>query len=185
VTLRRGVAEASGTPVPAGYRGAPPRGVDVKPPSGRGPDPGSGGPRVPEGSRRGPQEPSGLPPGAGEALPGSREPRTGSQTAARGVDVKPPPGSPEKGLKTPKKPKIPQNGVLWPFFAIFRVFYGEGRSPKPGFEGKRGLRTPKRGFWGSRNSAPAGVLHQPLAAGPRGSRRELTPRGPPGRGSPS
>jgi len=107
---------------PGGNRGAPPRGVDVKPLLRRCPGPRSGtpGPRDPGSGDPGQGPPRGL----GGHPSGSREPRPG-------------------GLRdlVPRIPRDPGN---------------RARDPK---------RAPP---------APGGgvVLHQPLAAGPRGSRRE-------------
>jgi len=95
---------------PAGNRGAPARGVDVKPPS-RGRPRGSPGPRDPGTPGQGP------PPGAGPRE--AWDPRI--------------PGSPDPGTPVP------------------------GTSGTPS-RGPRGLPAPSRGV----------VLHQPLAAGPRG-----------------
>jgi len=86
---------------------------------------------------------------------------------ARGVDVKPPSRGPPAGSKKavfwPKRPKMakkPENRL----FGHFSGFWGV-------FRPLRASRTRSRG----------GVLHQPLAPGPRGSRRAGSPtpsRGP-------
>jgi len=118
---------------PGGYRGAPPRGVDVKPPPRRCPGPGNrvpglprtrgppGGPRGPHPGSRGPgprplsgvRRVSGRP---RRALPGLREPPPG-------VDVKP---LRRGGPEGRKSPKIPQNGVLWPKRPFLGIFAENG-----------------------------------------------------------
>jgi len=139
---------------PGGNRGAPPRGVDVKPHPRPGPGP------LP-GSRSWSRSPRTLsralpgPPGRGSPSPGGpagvvlHQPLAG--TGSRG------------GPQGPKTPKIP----------IFRDF-GQ-KVPFLAFFGKNA----HFGHFPAFSRPPAkGVLHQPLAAGPRGPRRG--PEGPPG-----
>jgi len=123
---------------PAGNRGAPARGVDVKPPraASRGPRgpgllspsqaPGGGGPRIPGSGSRGPG-PAGQPGRGPGGLPGA--PRALGDPSALGVDVKP---LRREGPEGPKRPKNPvfgvfptkrpilalfdENGHFWPFF---------------------------------------------------------------------
>jgi len=117
---------------PARNRGAPARGVDVKPPSAGLPGPGSGALRDP-GVRKGPPQPLGRGP------PGDQDPRG--------------PGLRDPGPRTGLPGRAP--GSPW-------------ASQVPG------------------SPRPLGVLHQPLAAGPRGSRRGTPGTGVPGRhGAPS
>jgi len=84
---------------------------------------------------------------------------------ARGVDVKPP----SRGPPGPA-PGLP--GALW-----------ASRTP-PGVQGtsRRPLRAPPGGLGPLPRGLGAGVLHQPLAPGPRGSREEGPGTGVPGRG---
>jgi len=135
--LRRGPPGPSGTPGipgarpnPAGNRGAPARGVDVKPPTRRCPGPGPGAPGRP------------LPPGGA----GSQDP-------------------PDPGDGVPETPGSRRPGPWSP---------GPWEGSLPLVEGPAGV-----------------VLHQPLAAGPRGSRRSPVEasdatmrRGSPGRPGP-
>jgi len=108
-------------PDPGGYRGAPARGVDVKPPSGRGPGPGPGVPRGllagqdpsrgPETSRRGLRGPSrGL--GAPSRAPGARVLHQPLAPGPRGsggpgTGVPGPPRGPGKPLRRGRGAPVP------------------------------------------------------------------------------
>jgi len=201
--LRGGPGRSPGTLVPdpgPGGRRAPARGVDVKPPSRRGPGP-VPGPCRHLGALPGPRG------GLGPRNPGSRDldsrdpevpdrsrrplqgPGGPPGPSAVGVDVKPPR---QIGPGGPKRPQNPQKGGFtgkkaffglfwpkWPFLAILRkkcpVATGlkTSKNPKIGLFLQKGSETPGPG--GPR----AGVLHQPLAAGPctqpgsRGPRRHV------------
>jgi len=123
-----GLLRLAGVRPPAGNRGAPARGVDVKPPSPRPPGPGPGpGPRGP--LPQGPGRPQDGDPGSrirdlrGPRSPGSSGPGPGGPSGAprgspapwRGVDVKPlrrrAPGAPKRAKKPEKR--------------LFRVFPGK------------------------------------------------------------
>jgi len=133
-----------------GDRGAPARGVDVKPlrqnPSGGVPSPLRGLRRAPEGS--------GEPPGPREGVPGwpgvPGTPGTGPRRPREGGFTSTPLRDPEK---VPKKAKFGQNGQKWPkspkmaFFPVFGVFWA---FPAPwGLPGALALRgftsTPRAG----------------------------------------
>jgi len=101
---------APGVSRPPGYRGAPARGVDVKPPSPGPPGPGPGAspriwvPRTPPGVRRPSGRPSRAPPGEGDPRPGAPAPGVlhqplapaprGSPGGVRG------PGAPGRGVSS-------------------------------------------------------------------------------------
>jgi len=127
---------------------------------------------------------SGAPPGRGwprglpEALfgpPGSPDPGTPGRyrgAPARGVDVKPPSRAPPgPGLRDPRALESPPPGAGEPSGTpgLRDLVPGPGPGPLPG---PRGLRRPLRRP-GRRPPSPwrGVVLHQPLAAGPRGTRR--------------
>jgi len=172
---------------PAGDR-APPRGVDVKPPPRRRPgpvpevlwgsparggwSPGSPGSRIPRSPIRGSPRSRSLVPRTLEQ--GSLPPGRGPQ----GLFYINPRGRPERpkkaflGPKTPKSgkyphfrqksPKIAKMAIFWHFSGKSPGSYRGEKWPKPRFSGKSLKRGKKSGFRGPR----AGVLHQPLAAGP-------------------
>jgi len=151
--------------------GAPARGVLHQPlaPGPRGPGRAPRAPEGPGGYRAGPARLFGSPgPLVPRALPGPRDPGTPARyrgAPARGVDVKPPSRTgPGPG------PGVPR-GALGPWEASQEV--SRTGWPDPGISGSRGPR-PGPGRALRVPSPPPGegvrgvVLHQPLAAGPRG-----------------
>jgi len=143
--------------------------------------------------------------GVGDPAPGNRG------APARGVDVKPSPGTgsgrPRGGRKAPKTAKkadFSQNPRFWPFFrktAYFRHFPGSRASPRGGFyinPSRRPPRNPpgpqKGGFPGFCRGGPKKALFRAFwpkipilrdlaLPGPRGpSRTPGVPRGPGARG---
>jgi len=134
-------------------RGAPARGVDVKPPLR---DPGTGLPgpwRAPEGPPGRSPGPSGVPGGPKGPNPGSGARGGPAASPARGFKT-PPRGRVRESRKRPDLAKKAKNGqktrkmAILAIFRVLGVFWAPGAWPGP----------------------PAGgVLHQPLAPGPRGS----------------
>jgi len=125
-----------------------------------------------------PRGPSGTPgrPGPSGTLPGNRG------APARGVDVKPPS---RRSPGTPPGPRIPESGFRGLPQPPGRGTPGDPGPRPPGPESRETSRTgPGEPFWASqgpgaaRAPPPGVVLHQPLAAGPRGSPGSR--RGPPG-----
>jgi len=102
-----------------------------------------------------------------------RDPGTGTPgnrgAPPRGVDVKPSPG----GVRDQPGPGSRGPGGLW---GPFRALGGLPRGTPGGLPGAPDLRNPQNGDFPDPDPSARGVLHQPLAPGPRGAFPGISPK---------
>jgi len=102
-----------------------------------------------------------------------RDPGTGTPgnrgAPPRGVDVKPSPG----GVRDQPGPGSRGPGGLW---GPFRALGGVPRGSPGGLSGAPDLQNPHFGDFPTPDPSARGVLHQPLAPGPRGAFPGICPK---------